>query len=131
MNYVAIKGRLTRDPETRTLDSGNTICSFCVAVDRRFKNQKGERLTDFFNASAWNKTGEFVQKFFQKGQEILVNGSMQSRKVSDDGVNRIYWDLHVDSVEFCGSKTDRQESVNQPPTENEGFVQVDDADLPF
>ena len=130
MNSLTIKGRLTKAPEVRTWDNGNTVCSFSVAVDRRFKNKSGEYETDFFNVSAWNKTGEFVSRYFGKGQEILIQGSMQSRKhADDDGTNRTYWEVRADSVEFCGKKGDRQEQT--VPNPQDGFVQVDEEDLPF
>ena len=130
MNSLTIKGRLTKAPEVRTWDNGNTVCSFSVAVDRRFKNKSGEYETDFFNVSAWNKTGEFVSRYFDKGQEILVQGSMQSRKhADDDGTSRTYWEVRADSVEFCGKKGDRQEQT--VPSTQDGFVQVDDEELPF
>ena len=130
MNSLTIKGHLTKAPELRTLDTGNTVCSFSVAVDRRFKNTAGGYETDFFNVSAWNKTGEFVSRYFGKGQEILIQGSMQSRKrADDDGTNRTYWEVRADTVEFCGKKGDRKE---QPVTNpQDGFVQVDEEDLPF
>ena len=130
MNCLIIKGRLTKDPEVKTMDTGNSVCSFSVAVDSRFKNKTGEYETDFFNVSAWNKAGEFVSRYFTKGQEILIQGSMQSRKrVDDDGTSRTYWEVRADTVEFCGKKEDRQEQPVANP--EDGFVQVDEADLPF
>jgi len=113
MNSLTIKGRLTKAPEVRTWDNGNTVCSFSVAVDRRFKNKSGEYETDFFNVSAWNKTGEFVSRYFDKGQEILIQGSMQSRKhADDDGTNRTYWEVRADSVEFCGRRETGRSSLH-------------------
>lgn len=140
MNSIHIKGRLTRDPETRHTDSGKSVTNFSVAVNRRFNRDKA----DFFNVTAWEKTGEFVEKYFHKGSEIIVEGEMQSREYTDrDGNNRIAWDLIAGNVEFCGSKSDsaalptdnRQSAATTAPNVNpspEDFQEIPtDDDLPF
>ncbi len=101
-------GRLTRDPELRTTQSGVSVASFTVAVDRDFAGRDGgERQTDFFDCSAWRQTGEFVSKYFHKGSMIVVSGRMQSRKFQDrDGNNRTAWDIQADNVYFGESKRD-------------------------
>lgn len=123
MNVIVIKGRLTRDPETRQTDSGKSVTNFGVAVNRRFQKDKA----DFFNVTAWEKTGEFVGKYFSKGQEIVVQGEMQSRDYTDkSGNKRIAWDLIASNVEFSGSKQDGQnsggsyKSASAPPNVNLG-----------
>lgn len=126
MNNIVIKGRLTRDPKldfVKVKGEEKAVCKFDVAVNRRF----GED-TDFFNCQVWGKTAEFVDKFFKKGQEILVAGSMQCRKWQDnEGKNRYNWELNVDQVEFCGSKKDNAQATPAIP---EGFEELDD-DIPF
>lgn len=108
MNSISIKGRLTRDPEMRNTQTGKSVTNFSVAVDRRFQKDKA----DFFNVTAWEKTGEFVSKYFHKGQEIIVQGEMQSRDYTDrDGNKRNAWDLIASNAEFCGSKADNQSST--------------------
>lgn len=103
MNKIIIKGRLAHNPDLRTTTSDVPVCSFDVAVNRSFDRE----VTDFFRCNAWRKTGEFVHKYFKKGQEILVSGEMQSRKwVDKDGSNHVSWEINVDTVEFCGSKAD-------------------------
>ncbi|TQI68976.1 single-stranded DNA-binding protein [Clostridium sp. KNHs216] len=105
MNTIIIKGRLVRDPEMRHTDSGKSVTNFSVAVNRRFQKDKA----DFFNVTAWEKTGEFVDKYFHKGQEIAVQGEMQSREYTDrDGNKRTAWDVIASNVEFCGSKSDSE-----------------------
>lgn len=112
MNSIHIKGRLTRDPETRHTDSGKSVTNFSVAVNRRFQRDKA----DFFNVTAWEKTGEFVDKYFRKGNEIIVEGEMQSREYTDrDGNKRIAWELIAGNVEFCGGKSDSSQPATQPP----------------
>ena len=81
LNHIVIMGRLTREPELRTTQSGVNVASFSVAVDRDFGGRDGgERQTDFFDVSAWRQTGEFVSKYFHKGSMIIVSGRMQSRR---------------------------------------------------
>ena len=108
LNHIVIMGRLTRDPDLRTTQSGVNVASFTVAVDRDFGGRDGgERQTDFFDVSAWRQTGEFVSKYFRKGSMIVVSGRMQSRKYQDrDGNNRTAWDVQADNVYFGESKRD-------------------------
>jgi single-strand DNA-binding protein len=108
LNHIVIMGRLTRDPELRTTQSGVSVASFTVAVDRDFGNRdSGERQTDFFDCSAWRQTGEFVSRNFHKGSMIVVSGRMQSRKFQDrEGNNRIAWDVQAENVYFGESKRD-------------------------
>ena len=85
LNHIVIMGRLTREPELRTTQSGVNVASFSVAVDRDFGGRDGgERQTDFFDVSAWRQTGEFVSKYFHKGA----------------------WDIQADNVYFGESKRD-------------------------
>ena len=108
LNHIVIMGRLTRDPELRTTQSGVSVASFTVAVDRDFGDRDGgERQTDFFDCSAWRSTGEFVSRYFHKGSMIVVSGRMQSRKFQDrEGNNRTAWDVQADNVYFGDSKRD-------------------------
>ena len=103
MNIIAIKGRLVRDPSTKTTPNGVTVCNITVAVDRAYSNG-GEKQTDFFDCVFWRQGAEFVSKYFSKGKEIIVTGEMQSRKWTDkDGNNRISWEIQNCHAEFCGS----------------------------
>lgn len=103
MNTIVIKGRLIQDPELRqTNGSGTSVCTVNVAVNRPYSK---ENEVDFFTVVFWRQTAEFMAKYFAKGQEIIIQGEMQSRKYVDrDGNNRIAWELKADRVEFCGSK---------------------------
>ena len=73
MNQCIMMGRLTREPELKTTQSGVNVCSFSVAVTRRFDRNA----TDFINVVAWKQTGEFVSRYFRKGQMIAFTGSLQ------------------------------------------------------
>ncbi|MCR5090174.1 MAG: single-stranded DNA-binding protein [Oscillospiraceae bacterium] len=114
LNHIVIMGRLTRDPELRTTQSGVNVASFTVAVDRDFGGRDGnDRQTDFIDCVAWRQTGEFVSKYFQKGSLIVVSGRLQSRKWQDrEGQNRTSWEISADNVYFGGSKRDSDNSGN-------------------
>ena len=157
LNHIVVMGRLTRDPELRTTQSGVNVASFTVAVDRDFGGRDGaERQTDFFDCAAWSQTGEFVSKYFQKGRMIVVSGRMQSRKYQDrEGNNRTAWEIQADNVYFGDSKRDSdnagysqssytgqssysrgsdspRQSAPVPPVTPSPFEELeDDGELPF
>lgn len=100
MNKVILMGRLVRDPELKTGQSGTEFCSFTVAVDRRAKKGE-EKASDFIDCTAFGKTGVFVSTYFHKGDGIALEGRMESRKWQDkDGNNRVSWSVPVDNVYF-------------------------------
>lgn len=101
LNKIIIMGRLTRDPELRYTQSGTPVASFTVAVDRDYTAQGQQRETDFIDCVAWRQGGEFVSKYFVKGQMIVVDGRLQSRKWQDrDGNNRTNWEVISDHTYF-------------------------------
>ena len=106
MNKVILMGRLTRDPEVRYTQNTNlTVANFSIAVNRRFKREGDTETADFFNVVAWNKTGEFVGKYFKKGQQVLVSGRLQNRNWTDQqGVKHYATDVIAEEVEFADSK---------------------------
>lgn len=132
MNLIVLKGRLTRDPELKSVNGKNgetSVCKFSIAVDKPF----GED-ADFFNCEIWGKRAEFVNKFFAKGKEILVSGSHESRKYKGkDGTDKVAWDVKAQTVEFCGGKSEQSSQVNAPANVPEGFLPTDeeDDDIPF
>ena len=80
LNHIVIMGRLTKDPELRTTQSGVSVTSFTLAVDRDFKNKdSGEKSTDFIDVVAWRQTAEFVCKYFIKGRMAVAEGRLQIR----------------------------------------------------
>lgn len=105
MNKAILMGRLTRDPELKKTTNQISVATFSIAVDRKYKNQNGEKQTDFFNCVAWRNTAEFIAKYFHKGSKILVTGEIQNRSHDDkDGVKRYVTEIIVDDGEFCESK---------------------------
>ena len=144
MNKLFIIGNLTRDPETRTVSTGNTVCSFTVAVNRRraASANANQPEADFFRVSAWDKLGENCQRFLAKGRKVAVVGpvSVSSYEAKDGGGTRFSLEVRAEDVEFLSSRQDDQASPvgsSQPastasqPRKDEGFTEVDDEDLPF
>lgn len=136
MNNVTLIGRLTKDPELKTTQSGLSICRFTVAVDRYSKD--GEDKTDFINCVAWRKTAEFIDNYFSKGQRIALTGSIQTGSYTDKDGKTVYTtDVLVDKVEFCESKKN-SDSGDKPaatrarkPKETEDIPLDISEDLPF
>ena len=105
MNSICLMGRLTGDPELKTTQSGVSVTSFSVAVDRAFRSKDQERQTDFINCVAWRGTAEFITRYFRKGQRIALHGSLQSRNyTANDGSKRTAFEVVVDNAFFCESK---------------------------
>lgn len=140
MNQVVLMGRLTRDPELRRTQSGTAVTSFTLAVDRGFKDSDGERKTDFIDCVAWKGTGEFISKYFTKGQMMAVSGSLQIRDWTDkDGNKRRFAEVLVNRAYFTGnSKNDYTDNPTAShndltPVSGSEFAEMtqDDGDLPF
>jgi len=147
MNQVVIMGRMTRDPELRQTPSGVPVASFTLAVDRGYTPKDGgDRQTDFIDVVAWRNTGEFVAKYFAKGQMAAVTGRLQIRDWTDkDGNKRRSAEVVADSVFFTESKKSREASFGQieakedygagftTPVERSDFAELDmdDEELPF
>ena len=108
LNRIIIMGRLVRDPELRTTQSGTPVTSFTLAVDRDFKNKdSGEKSTDFIDVVAWRQTAEFVCKYFAKGRMAVAEGRLQIREWKDkDGNNRHTAEVVAENVYFGDSKRD-------------------------
>ena len=106
MNKVILMGRLTRDPEVRYTQTNNTlVASFSLAVNRRFTREGDSQTADFINVTAWSKTGEFVSKYFKKGQQVAVVGRIQTRSWDDaQGQKRYATDVVAEEVYFADSK---------------------------
>ena len=125
MNKVMLMGRLTRDPEVRvTQDGQTTIAKFGIAVDRRWKEDKA----DFFNVTAFNKTAQLAEKYLKKGTKIALAGRLQLDEYTNkDGQKVTSVSIVAEEVEFCESK----KTEDKP---KDGFMDVPkdlDEELPF
>lgn len=125
MNKFQFLGRLTRDPETRVMQNSiNKVTNFTLAVNRRFADANGERKVDFFNLTTFGKLAEFCEKYYKKGQQVLVEGRINTRSYEDkEGAKKYTTDFIVEEAYFADSRKE---------TEDEDFITVDDTDdLPF
>jgi len=119
MNKATFIGNLTRDPEVRTLDNGNTVCSFTVAVNRR-KQKNGHPMADFFRVSAWNKLGEICQQYLAKGRKVYVDGAVSvSTYEAKGGTTKASMDVMANDVEFLSPKDTNDDSNDSSGDEEE------------
>nr|DAT53252.1 MAG TPA: Single strand binding protein [Caudoviricetes sp.] len=146
LNVIAIQGRLAADPEMRQTTTGKRVCTFRIACDRGRKDANGNSQTDWIPCTAWEKTAEFIYKYFQKGSMIAVDGRLQSRQYQDkNGQNRIAVEIVANNVNFCGSKESSspapQNAAQRPaapsqrtqgePDADYATIDDDEGDLPF
>lgn len=133
MNKAIMSGRLCADIELRRTPSDKNVCAFTLAVDRRGKDAGA----DFIDCVAWEKTAEFLARYFQKGQQVNICGRLQTRSYEDkEGKKRKATEVVVEEVGFCGSKQSGQQSGNSEigdPMAAIGFASLpgDDSNPPF
>ncbi len=139
MNKVILMGRLTKDPELRYTSGNNTaVCSFSLAVNRRFSKQGAENQADFFNIVAWDKQAEFCSKWFEKGRQVVVVGRLQNRSWDDnEGKKHYITEVVAEETYFADSKKNEGAPAQRPsggsaPGQADGFYPLDEDDeLPF
>lgn len=111
MNRVVLVGRLTKDPELRSTNSGLSVSSFTVAVNRNFKNKEGVVEADFINVSIFGKQADNVHKYCFKGSQVGIEGRIQTRSYdAEDGSKRYVTEVIADNIEFLSSKKDNNNS---------------------
>lgn len=113
-NQVILMGNLTRDPELRQIPSGQSVCSFSLALNRSFKGGDGEwqEATDYIDVVAWGPLGERVAQYVTKGRPVLVNGRLQSRSWEQDGVKRSKVEVNAQDVTFLGGRGEGEGGSN-------------------
>lgn len=132
MQTIEFIGNLTASPETRSTTSGVTVCSFTVAVDRKFKDASGEKKTDFFRVNAWRQLGEMCGRYLDKGRKVYVRGELQARTYeAKDGTTRMSLDVQADAVEFLSPRTEKHDEPKEKQQDLSGFTDIDTSDLPF
>jgi len=151
MNKVFLIGNLTRDPELRTTQTGVSVCSFTIAVNRRRPSnaEAGQPEADFFRVTAWRQLGEICAKYLAKGRKVSVVGSVSaSAYTGSDGQARASLEVQADDVEFLTPKGEQGDTggyaapaapAARPAApanygsapQGGGFVQVDEEELPF
>jgi len=149
VNKVILIGNLAADPELKKTASDISVCTFRIAVQRRFSNQQGVREADFISVVAWRQTADLVARYLTKGRKCAVVGSLQTRTYdAQDGTKRYVTEVVADEVEFLGAPQGQGQGgggggggqygmdapMPEPPaayTGNTGFTQVEDDELPF
>ena len=130
MNKAILIGNLTKKPELTKTTTGVEVAKFTVAVQRKFKNDKGEFDSDFINCVAWRQTAEFVEKYFDKGEKIAVTGSIQTRTYDNQEGKKVYiTEVVAEEVEkLIWNKGD---NAGQKRTKQDKLEPIDDDTLPF
>ena len=146
LNIVAIMGRMVKDPELKTTNSGKSVCAFRIANDSGYKDASGQNQTNWLDVTAWGKTAEFVCKYFPKGALIAIGGRLQTRQYQDKtGQTRTAVEIVANNANFCGGKkstSPAQQNATQRPTApsqrtqgepDADYAPIDDdeGDLPF
>lgn len=145
LNKVVLAGRLTADPELKQTQSGISVVSFTIAVNRKYS--KEQQQTDFISVIAWRQTAEFISRYFKKGSAICLTGTIQTRSWQDQqGQKRYATEVVADEAMFVDSKSDNQPAANgsyipgttgyvpdaYAPTAAPKFEEIKpDEDLPF
>lgn len=135
MNRVILVGRFARDPELRTTNTGKSVATFPLAVDRRFK-QEGQPEADFHNIVAWGKQAETICQYLGKGRQIALTGRLQSRSYeAQDGTKRYVTEVVMEEFDFIGNKSDtasQTSTVKADEDLDEDFhLMADDEEVPF
>ena len=137
MNKITLIGNLTANPELRSTPSGVSVCTFTIAVNRRFTNADGEKQTDFFRINAWRGLADTCARYLEKGKKVAVIGELQARQYNaKDGTTRMSLDVAADEVEFLSPKSADSATVSGgqivPDQDNtENWPEVGSDDLPF
>ena len=141
MNICSFTGRLTATPELKATPNGKNVCSFTLAVERRFKGADGKPVVDYIDFVAWKKQAEFLCKWFDKGVKVAITGELQTRTFPDkEGKNRKVVEVLVSTVEFADGKREANTSAGNTATvENNNsafpdvdeFMPIEDDELPF
>ena len=126
MNRVEFIGNLSRAPDVKQTTSGKNVCTFTLAVNRRYKDAQGNATADFFSVQAWEKLAELCARYLDKGSKVFVSGELRNRSYeAKDGSKRTVTEIIANEIEFLSPKAEPA----TPPVEE--WQQVEDSDLPF
>ena len=133
MNQVILIGRITNELTLKTLANGTSLANITLAVDRDYKDAKGERITDFFDTSVWRQQAEFITSYANKGDLIAVSGQIQKRSYEVDGQKRWATEVVAKEVQILSRKEkEDQKEVNEKQTTVITTNKLADADdMPF
>ena len=122
MNNCSLIGRLTKDPEVKKTQSGTSVCSFTIAVDRRFKNADGTREADFIPCVGWRQVADIIGQYFHKGSRIGITGSIQTRSYDGQNGKVFITEVLVSEIEFIDKKSETQEQKQIPAPQAEAIT---------
>lgn len=139
MNKVCLIGRITKDPEIRYTANNVAVATFSLAINRTYKNANGGYDADFINCIAFRNTADLLGKYVHKGDQLGIEGHIQTRNYDDKDGKKVYvTEIVVDSLDFTGNKkeqTNEPKQVEQPVTDPyKDFgeaIEISDEDLPF
>lgn len=128
MNKVHLIGNLTKDPELRYTKHNTPVASYTIAINTRY----GElQETDYINITSWGSSGEFVSKYFKKGQPIALTGRLKNKNYEDSqGIKHYSMEVITEDIEFVGNKKQEElQFADDYNLKNEEII--DDNELPF
>ena len=128
MNHAFLIGRLTRDPEQKTFDSGKTVTNFTLAVNRGFGKDND---TDFINCTAWDALGSNLCQYQGKGSQVAVHGRMQVRSYDKDGSKVYITEVVCNSIEYLGGMKEKPQGHDDGLPDFEALDDLDEDDMPF
>ena len=130
-NKVILHGRLTRDIEVKQTQDGTAYCKLTVAVDRQYRKEGEDKVTDYIECVAWSKTAEFIGKYFAKGSGIVLDGQLQNNNYEGaNGIKHYGYLVRVDRADFAERKSDSADAASVDVAPN--FTEIpEDGDLPF
>jgi len=111
INRVVLVGRITKDVDHRVTQSGVSVVSFTLAVNRNFTNASGEREADFINCVTWRASADFMRNYVKKGNLLGVDGRIQTRNYEDNDGRTVYvTEVVADSVQLLESRSSQESS---------------------
>lgn len=134
MNKAVLIGNLTKDPELKATANGIAVCTFTIAVTRKFKDQNGERQTDFIPIVTWRALAENCGKYLEKGKKVAVTGQINTRSYdAQDGTKRYVTEVVADDVEFLSPQSGNgsQQMPTADVNDMESFTEIPESELPF
>ncbi len=136
INQVILLGRLVKAPELRQTQTGTEVCTFTLAVNRKFKNQEGQSEADYINCVAFKNTATLISKYVGKGEKLAITGKITSRSYeSANGDKKYVTEVIVEGMTFLEPKKDISEKSNseivRDVMQNDSWKDISDDDLPF
>ena len=132
MQRITLIGNLTRDPETRATPNGVTVCSFTVAVSRKYAPEGKDKITDYFRVNVWRQLGDICARYLSKGKKVAVSGELQARTYqANDGTTRLSLDVQADEIEFLSPKGSGETTKAEESKDTENWPDISSDDIPF